>query len=204
MIDYPGPMLGEPLPLELANTRYLTRGQPRDGLASVALLEAWLTRVRSQLRIPLADEDLTTISEAHLSAARDLRDCIHSLAATSARGSRPDAGALDRLNRHIRAAPLWTELRWDTEPRAQLCSHAAPITATIGEIAADTVELFSGLRAPHIQPCASPNCILYYVKDHARREWCSTACGNRVRATRHYQRRRHQGSGPPPDRRPEH
>jgi len=64
------------------------RGHSRDGLASVELLGAWLTRVRSQLRIPLADEDLITISEAHLSAARELRDCIHSLAATS-------AGALD-------------------------------------------------------------------------------------------------------------
>jgi predicted RNA-binding Zn ribbon-like protein len=36
--------------------------------------------------------------------------------------------------------------------------------------------------------------VLYFVKTHPRREWCSVACGNRVRAARHYQRGRgHQG-----------
>jgi len=28
------------------------------------------------------------------------------------------------------------------------------------------------------------------VKNHPRREWCSAACGNRVRAARHYRRHR--------------
>ncbi|HEY0690395.1 MAG TPA: CGNR zinc finger domain-containing protein [Kribbella sp.] len=27
------------------------------------------------------------------------------------------------------------------------------------------------------------------MKDHPRREWCSTTCGNRARAARHYARR---------------
>lgn len=192
MIDYPGPMLGEPLPLELANTRYLTRGHPRDGLASIELLGAWLARVGTRLRLPPADEDLLTISEGDLSAARDLRDCVQSLAAASAGGGgRPAADALDRLNRHARSAVLWNELRWEAGPRVQLCSSAAAITTTIREIAAETVELFAGPRAPDIRSCGSPNCILYFVKDHSRREWCSTACGNRVRAARHYERRRH-------------
>src|SRR6266511_4540149 len=139
VIDYPGPMLGEPLPLELANTRYLTRGHPRDGLASVELLGAWLARVRSRLRLPLTDKDLRTIREVDLSAARDLRDCVQSLADASAGGDRPAADALDRLNRHARSAVLWDELRWETGPRVQLCSSTAAITTTICEIAADTV-----------------------------------------------------------------
>src|SRR2546429_545268 len=33
-------------------------------------------------------------------------------------------------------------------------------------------------------------CVLYFVKDHPRREWCSAACGNRARAARHYSRHR--------------
>lgn len=191
VIDYPGPMLGEPLPLELANTRYLTRGQPRDGLASAELLAAWLTRVRSRLRIPLAEMDLLEIGDLQVSNARDLRDCIHSLATASAGQRRPDAAVVDRLNRHTRATPLWTELRWEARPDAELCTSATAVTAAICEIAAATVELFAGPHAEDIQPCAAPNCILSFVKDHARREWCSTACGNRVRAARHYARRRH-------------
>jgi len=192
LIDYPGPVLGQSLPLELANTRYLTRGRPRDGIATVELLGSWLGQVRSRLQIPLTDAELLTVSDAQLSDARDLRDCIHSLAAATADHGRPDAHALDQLNRQTRTAPLWTELHWDASPRAGLRSSARPVTAAICEIAAHTVELFAGPRASDIQPCRAPNCILYFVKDHARREWCSPACGNRVRAARHYGRRPHR------------
>jgi len=190
MIDYPGPVIGAPLPLELANTRYLTRGHSRDGVATAELLGAWLGRVRSRLRIPLTDESLLMISDAQVSDARDLRDCIHSLATATADHSRPDADTLDRLNRHTRAARLWTELHWNASAHGTLRTSAAPVTAAICEIATHTVELFAGSRAADISPCGAPNCILYFVKDHARREWCSPACGNRVRAARHYERHR--------------
>ncbi|MEU1601426.1 CGNR zinc finger domain-containing protein [Streptomyces sp. NPDC005708] len=39
-----------------------------------------------------------------------------------------------------------------------------------------------------MRPCLAPNCLLFFVKNHARREWCSPACGNRVRVARHYRR----------------
>ncbi|MFI9509596.1 CGNR zinc finger domain-containing protein [Nocardia sp. NPDC052566] len=189
--DYPGPTLGGPLPLELANTRYLAHNRPHDGLESVDLLTAWLGQLRPRLRIPLTDEHLLAIDEPHLTNARDLRDCIHHLA--DAGHSQPSTAAVNRLNRHVRANPLWTELHWDAEnPTTQLRFKGDPITAALCEIATSTVELFSGPHAAAIRSCASPNCILYFVKDHARREWCSTTCGNRVRVARNYERRRQQ------------
>ncbi|MFI6847287.1 CGNR zinc finger domain-containing protein [Kitasatospora sp. NPDC050467] len=33
-----------------------------------------------------------------------------------------------------------------------------------------------------------PGCVLYFVKKHPRREWCSAGCGTRARAARHYER----------------
>nr|WP_137969774.1 CGNR zinc finger domain-containing protein [Streptomyces antimycoticus] len=51
------------------------------------------------------------------------------------------------------------------------------------------------LRRPRSRasaPLPGPNCLLFFVKHHARREWCSPACGNRVRVARHY-RRHHTG-----------
>ncbi|MGW9027726.1 CGNR zinc finger domain-containing protein [Streptomyces sp. NPDC055722] len=34
----------------------------------------------------------------------------------------------------------------------------------------------------------SPEGACFFIKNHARREWCSPACGNRVRVARHYRR----------------
>ena len=44
--------------------------------------------------------------------------------------------------------------------------------------------------SPQLRACHAPGCVLYFLKDHPRREWCSTACGNRARAARHYRRHR--------------
>ena len=44
-------------------------------------------------------------------------------------------------------------------------------------------------RATH-----APGCVLYFVQDHPRREWCSTACGNRARVARHYDRHHRQAT----------
>jgi predicted RNA-binding Zn ribbon-like protein len=52
------------------------------------------------------------------------------------------------------------------------------------------IDLVAGDETP-LRACYAPGCVLYFVQDHPRREWCSTACGNRVRAARHY--RRHRG-----------
>jgi predicted RNA-binding Zn ribbon-like protein len=35
-----------------------------------------------------------------------------------------------------------------------------------------------------------PNCVLFFIKDHPRREWCSPGCGNRARVAHHYDRHR--------------
>jgi hypothetical protein len=50
--------------------------------------------------------------------------------------------------------------------------------------------------SPRLRACQAPGCVLYFVKDHPRREWCSTACGNRARAARHYRRHRDHAETP--------
>jgi predicted RNA-binding Zn ribbon-like protein len=54
----------------------------------------------------------------------------------------------------------------------------------------ETIELLTGDERPRLRACNAPGCVLYFVKDHPRRQWCSNACGNRARAARHYQRHR--------------
>jgi predicted RNA-binding Zn ribbon-like protein len=35
-----------------------------------------------------------------------------------------------------------------------------------------------------------PACVLFFVKNHPRRDYCSPVCGNRARVSRHYERHR--------------
>lgn len=184
------PILGEPLPLELANTTYAERGRLRDGLHTAQHLTAWLRDIRARLRTPLTDADLLAVNDTHLAMARDLRDSIRQLAQAAAQDSRPDSAPLDALNRGARTAPRWQELRWANQPHAKLRSNADPLTAALSEIAEAAVELFAGPQHTDVRTCGAPGCVLYFLKNHPRREWCSPGCGNRVRAARHYQRTR--------------
>jgi predicted RNA-binding Zn ribbon-like protein len=190
IVPYEGPILGEPLPLELANTTYAVRGRARDGLASTDGLGSWLAQIRARLDIQLGYAHMLSVDAADLARARELRDCIHLLATASLNGDQPSIRAVHQLNRHARHAPQWKELRWADQPYTEICSGSSPVSTAICEIAQAAVELFSGPQRARIHRCGAPGCVLYFLADHPRREWCSVACGNRVRAARHYELRR--------------
>jgi predicted RNA-binding Zn ribbon-like protein len=172
----------------LGNATYVARSIPRDGLTTPAHLGAWLRDVRARLSTRLGDADLLACTAADLAAARDLRDCIRALADATVHGKRPAPSKVAALNAHVRAAPRWRELSWHAEPIATEKGQAPPIRQALGEIAAQAVELFSGPDRESIRACPAPGCVLYFLRQHARREWCSAGCGNRVRAARHYDR----------------
>jgi predicted RNA-binding Zn ribbon-like protein len=79
--------------------------------------------------------------------------------------------------------------------RSEVRYHAPTATDTVlGVIAADTIELLGGPRSDDLRACGAPGCMLMFLKDHPRREWCSPTCGNRARQARHYARSRAQRS----------
>ena len=184
------PLLGEPLPIELANATYAARGALRDGLRTPEQLTAWLRDQRGRLTTPLADDDLLGVSTEDLAVARQLRDAIRALAAAAVKGQPPPPTQVAALNAVTRSAPSWHELRWDGAPEAVTHTLAGPVTAALAEIAESAVELLAGPQRHLLRNCQAPGCVLFFVRDHPRREWCSAACGNRARAARHY--RRHQ------------
>jgi predicted RNA-binding Zn ribbon-like protein len=51
-------------------------------------------------------------------------------------------------------------------------------------------QLFSQDARHQLRACLAPGCVVYFIKNHPRREWCSAGCGNRARSARHYQRHR--------------
>jgi predicted RNA-binding Zn ribbon-like protein len=142
---------------------------------------------------------------------RELRDGLRVLAAavtadqrTRAAGARaPDlAAAVRAVNAACARAPLWSRLTWAGPPGAParaLRSAGTGPEAALSWIAEAAVLLFTSQDAGRLRACPGPGCVLYFVRAHPRREWCSAVCGNRARVARHYQRHRPGVNRPGPD-----
>lgn len=206
------PLLGEPLAVELMNTIWADRSGVHDALADGAGTLAWLRAMEPRLpRSPAVDRWLGDVSPteppteppAELSDAteglRRLRDALRRVAAIRTADPRPAAAsaiedvldAVGVVNGAAAAAPRWSTL----EPGAdgfvrRSRTEAAPAAAITALLAEDGIDLCTGARGDELRACLAPGCVLYFVRQHPRREWCSSACGNRARAARHYHRHR--------------
>jgi predicted RNA-binding Zn ribbon-like protein len=100
--------------------------------------------------------------------------------------------ALEQVN--LTAAELPAPLLALRNGRLELSAgrSASPVTTGLARVAEQAAGLLGGDDAARLRACYAPGCVLYFIKTHPRREWCSVACGNRVRAARHYQRIREQ------------
>jgi predicted RNA-binding Zn ribbon-like protein len=183
-----GPALGEPLPIELANTTYAVRGHTLDGLQNSEQLELWLDQVRSRLPVPITTNEI--VEDSDLAMARRIRDSVRALAKAAVQGTRPPAATIEVLNQAVRSAPRWRELRWDDSPESEAHSTVRPVAAALSAIAEAAVDLFAGPMLADVRACHGPGCVLFFVKNHPRREWCSPACGNRARVHKHHDRAR--------------
>ncbi len=170
------------------NTIWADTGGIHDDLTTTAQVRGWL--------ITSGDADpALTCTPAELERARLLRDALRRLAAHRTDDARRAARSpLTDLDEAIAAV---NELAADTPPtllavrdgQLTLDDTAAPTATTaLAAIATEAIALFTDPNAPHLHACHAPRCVRYYTAAHSRREWCSQACGNRVRAARHYQR----------------
>ncbi|MBB1251785.1 CGNR zinc finger domain-containing protein [Streptomyces alkaliterrae] len=177
--DDPRPLVGEPLSIELLNTRWIDNNGPQDLLDGLPGLAVWLLSVGLEQR---CDADAATLR--HLLHAREaLTAAVADPAAPSeqARNLLNDVLAHGRLRRALTAdGPTATA---ETDDPARL---AAWLTAD------DYLRLLAE-DPTRIRPCANPACVLHFfdTSQNRRRRWCSmAACGNRAKAARHYARAR--------------
>jgi predicted RNA-binding Zn ribbon-like protein len=184
---YQGPIHEEPLPIELHNTVYAVHGEEIDGLADTAGLHAWLTALGD--RLPMAPE---VVDGRRLEELRSLRAGVREALHAAVEGRAMSDSALAHLNELSARNPRSSYLTQRGAARASELRHHAPTPTDVllGVIAASTIKLVSGPRAADLRACGAPGCVLMFLKDHPRREWCSAACGNRARQARHYARRR--------------
>ena len=183
MDTYPGPTREGPLPVLLHNTIYAVKGEVVDGVADARGLRSWLEAIGDQLPSPVRAVDGARLEELHALRGA-VREALHAVLER-----RPiAAGALAELNQRSAGAPHFDQLSNDgLGPLAETRYDAAtPTDLLLGHLAAATIDLVSGPDASLLRACGAPGCVLLFLKDHPRREWCSTRCGNRARQARHY------------------
>ena len=184
---YTGPVRDEPLAIELHNTLYASAGKAVDGLASEAGARAWLDALADRLPTGGAGSRPT---QPDLIALRDaVREALHAVLA----GRPPARTSVDAINRASARAPRSPAARWRraAPPLAETNYHGATrADIVLAALAADAIELLTGPRRAALRACGAPGCVLLFLKDHPRKEWCSAACGNRARQARHYARTR--------------
>ncbi|GAA3094406.1 CGNR zinc finger domain-containing protein [Streptomyces rectiviolaceus] len=173
----PRPLVGEPLSLDLLNTRWVTDGARRDLLTDAEGLAIWLAAHGLDDRF---EADEATLD--HVLRARD--------ALASAVDSPGDPAAIARVDKvlgHGRIRATLTAQGPGEEPEFKDATWGAAWLA-----ARDYLTLLA--TAPdRIRPCAHEACVLHFfdTSRNGTRRWCSmAACGNRAKASRHYARSR--------------
>ncbi len=178
----------EPVPVRLMNTVWADRHAVHDALRTRQDLAGWV-----------AATGLTAgpVTDGDVEAFRRLRDALRRLAALLTDDPRPAAAsplqdlarAVETVNHAASAGPTNPRLRLRASQLQRDDTPGGP-GAALATVASQAVVLLTDATSAPLSACHAPGCVLYFVKDHPRRGWCSTACGNRVRAARHYQRRR--------------
>ncbi|MEU6671766.1 CGNR zinc finger domain-containing protein [Streptomyces sp. NPDC046727] len=170
----PRPLTGEPLALDLLNTRWNKEGVTQDLLADTDGLAVWLASNGLAGAHPADAEVL-----GHLRTAREaLRAAVN--------GPREQAVPLvDAVLEHGRIRARLTAGGPAEEPE-----FADPAWGPAWLAARSYLDLLA--RAPErIRACAGGSCILHFfdTSRNGTRRWCSmAACGNRAKASRHYAR----------------
>lgn len=191
------PLLGEPLALDLVNTRVHAGGGDVDLLEHCSGLSAWLAAQASRIRWEGQAE------ERDLDTVRHLRDAVAALLVARRSDTQPTATTVAALNAAL-APPLATpRLTWtENGPRIDLTGEpegaALQVDVLARVVALDAITLLTGPEAGLLRTCEHPTCVLQFLARNPRRRWCSAAtCGNRARVARHHFR--HHATSPSVD-----
>jgi predicted RNA-binding Zn ribbon-like protein len=171
--------------LALVNSHRNDAQGPVDDLATPASLGAWLAEQGL--------ESHARADDAGLAAVRELRSAVRELLEARIEVRAPDHAAVETVNAAAAVAPtarrlIWTEPATPREERYCLGVDGLPLARAL--LAADAIDLVTGPAHADLLACAAPGCLRLLLRDHPRRRWCSTRCGDRVRASRYYHRHR--------------
>ncbi|MFG2751955.1 CGNR zinc finger domain-containing protein [Streptomyces xanthophaeus] len=179
------PLTGEPLALDLLNTRTAAG----DLVAGPEGLAAWLAVQGGRLS-PAGE-----VGEAEVAAVRAVREAARPALEAARRGERPPAQALAVLNGALAAAPSHRVLEWTAGTGLTADPHreAAAARRLAAELAEAVADLLTDPRVTAVRACEAHDCVLLFLPAHPRRRWCvASVCGNRARVARYYARHKEE------------
>ncbi|GCB42834.1 ABATE domain-containing protein [Streptomyces sp. NL15-2K] len=171
--------------LALVNTRFTLSHGPVDLLDDAEAAHLWLVR---HALLP----DRAALTGRQFGRLLALREALRSLFEAWASRAVPAAGTLATLNSALAAAPATPRLAWtaDGPHRADEPDTGNPAGAALSLLAEDATDLLTGSEADQLTECTAQGCARWFLRSHAARRWCTTKCGNRVRAARAYAARK--------------
>lgn len=182
------PFIGEPLALDLINTRPSTGEGPVDLIGDTHGLAVWLEQQAGRLPDTLLFA-AGTLAIDELVPVHAVRDHVASAVRSLMDGETVPASDVAGLNAAMAAAPVTRQLDWGDAPAVKSARAGTPGIQLAGFLAEDAALLLSAPDARLIRKCEADDCVMLFVGNNARRRWCSAArCGNRVRVSRYYQR----------------
>ncbi|MGW5345719.1 CGNR zinc finger domain-containing protein [Streptomyces sp. HUAS TT3] len=179
----PRPLTGEPIALDLLNTRWMREGRLTDlfagafGLTRMEGLALWLRSVGLEHRFRADAPTLIHLLTAREALARAVADPADDGART----------LVDAVLEHGRIRATLT-----AEGPGERAEFEDPSWGPAWTAARNYLELL-GASPDRIRKCASETCVLHFhdTSRNGTRRWCSMAvCGNRAKASRHYARTR--------------
>lgn len=179
--------LGEPLAIDLANTVMTARkGERVDLLATPEDLRRWVAAEEGRLGGYIFDL-------AHLGKIRELRDAVRELFGATVEGVEFPSQPLEWVNAASAAVPMAPQLAIDGGggPReGEWVEDGDALGSALAKIARSTIGLLASPEREQLRICGAPSCGMFFL---GARRWCCSACGNRARAARHYQRTKASG-----------
>ncbi|OBB87514.1 CGNR zinc finger domain-containing protein [Mycolicibacterium peregrinum] len=169
----PRPHVGEPLALDLLNTRWMSADGPQDLLADVDGLRTWLLANRLDDRCEADEKSRVALIAAREAILRAVQ-----------------AGSVDEINDVLERGRIRRTLT--ASGPAETAEVLQPEWLAGWLAAADLLRLL-GEAPDRIKQCAHPHCILWFhdsSKNGARRWHSMATCGNRAKAARHYAAKR--------------
>jgi predicted RNA-binding Zn ribbon-like protein len=138
-------------------------------------------------------------AERDLTRVRGVRQALREVAEAIAEHRVPSAGAMDTVNRALRARQV-IELVAGPDGCGVDHRHVGdPIDDALARIAEPLVSELTAGHPERIRVCASDTCewVFYDTSRTGRRRWCDMAtCGNRAKAARHRARTKQAGVTP--------
>jgi len=120
-----------------------------------------------------------------------LRELVRRLLTTAVDGTPSPPDVVAQISRLAAGAPLTLTARPhpDGTVTVERASHGDPDATLMADLARSALILLAEPARDRLRLCRAPGCVLFFLQQDPRQQWCSPTCGNRARVARHYARR---------------